>query len=44
LIGQDTTGQKRRDMDYELKKVALKKDTLNLAIAVNNGLIKIKQS
>tara|TARA_R110000868_G_scaffold7379_1_gene40222 strand:- start:191 stop:793 length:603 start_codon:yes stop_codon:yes gene_type:complete len=42
-IGQDTTGQKRRDMDCELKKIALKKDTLNLIIAVgNNGLINDK--
>lgn len=39
-IGQDTTGQHQRDIDCELKREALKKDTLNLIIAVgNDGII-----
>lgn len=42
-IGQDTTGQYQRDIDCELKRGALQKDTLNLIIAVgNHGLINDK--
>jgi hypothetical protein len=42
-IGQDSTGQHQRDIDCDLKREALKKDTLNLIIAVgNDGLINDK--
>jgi hypothetical protein len=42
-IGQDTTGQYQRDLDCDFKREALKKDTLNLIIAVgNDGLINDK--
>lgn len=42
-IGLDSTGQKQRDKECEIKRTALKKDTLNLIIAVgNNGIIKSK--
>lgn len=39
-IGLDSTGQKQRDIECEIKRTALKKDTLDLIIAVGNkGLI-----
>lgn len=42
-IGRDTTGQHQRDLDREVKRAFLAKDTLNLIIAVKNyGLINDK--
>ncbi|MFV5700993.1 hypothetical protein ACM55F_03880 [Flavobacterium sp. XS2P12] len=42
-IGRDTTGQYQREVDCELKREILKKDTLNLIIAIDNeGLISMK--
>lgn len=42
-IGLDSIGQKQRDIECEIKRTALKKDTLNLIIAVgNDGLINDK--
>lgn len=42
-IGLDSTGQKQRDKECEIKRTALKKDTLNLVIAVgNDGVINSK--
>ena len=42
-IGLDSTGQKQRDKECEIKRAALKKDTLNLVIAVgNDGIINSK--
>lgn len=39
-IGKDTIGQHQRDLDCELKKIALQKDTLHLILAIGNeGLI-----
>ncbi|MGY4384888.1 hypothetical protein ACVWYN_001922 [Pedobacter sp. UYP24] len=36
-VGRDTIGQHKRDIDYEIKIEALKKDTLNLIIAIGKG-------
>lgn len=36
-IGRDTTGQSERDADHRLIVEELKKDTLNLVIAIGNG-------
>ncbi len=42
-IGLDSVGQHRRDLECEVKRSALKKDTLNLIIALENeGLINEK--
>jgi hypothetical protein len=42
-IGFDSIGQKQRDIECEIKRASLKKDTLNLIIAVGNvGLINDK--
>jgi hypothetical protein len=42
-IGLDTVGQHQRDLECEVKREALKKDTLNLVIALENeGLINEK--
>jgi hypothetical protein len=39
-IGRDTVGQHQRDLECEIKRTALKKDSLNLIIALGNeGLI-----
>ncbi|MEO6177134.1 MAG: hypothetical protein ABIP27_18415 [Flavobacterium circumlabens] len=39
-IGLDSTGQKQRDIECEIKRAALKKDTLNLVIAIgDDGII-----
>jgi hypothetical protein len=39
-IGLDSIGQKQRDLECEIKRTALKKDTLNLVIAIGNeGII-----
>ena len=43
-IGLDSIGQKQRDIECEIKRTALKKDTLDLIIAVgNDGLINDKK-
>jgi hypothetical protein len=36
-IGRNLTGQKKRDIEHEIKIEALKKDTINLIIAIGNG-------
>lgn len=36
-IGLDSVGQHKRDLEFEAKKEALKKDTLNLVLALGNG-------
>ena len=42
-IGLDSVGQHQRDLECEVKRSALKKDTLNLVIAIENeGLINEK--
>ncbi|MGQ7944415.1 hypothetical protein [Flavobacterium sp. WC2509] len=42
-IGLDSVGQHKRDLECEIKRSALKKDTLNLIIALGNqGLINEK--
>lgn len=44
-IGSDSTGQKQRDIECEIKRAALKKDTLNLVIAIGNeGIINSKSN
>lgn len=42
-IGLDSVGQHKRDLECEVKRAALEKDTLNLVIAIENeGLINEK--
>jgi hypothetical protein len=42
-IGLDSVGQHQRDLECEVKRIALKKDTLNLIIAIENkGLLNEK--
>ena len=36
-IGFDSIGQKKRDFECEIKRASLKKDTLNLIVAIGNG-------
>ena len=36
-IGRNLIGQHKRDLDHEIKMEALKKDTLDLVIAIGNG-------
>lgn len=36
-IGLDSTGQHKRDLEYDIKRALIEKDTLNRVIAIGSG-------